>query len=152
MDAPKGALSNHMGAIREEWKYFPKPECARDRNNERIKMVKNIPFSGLKTFLKMLIEYRTFYHLYTTGYMEGVIYHFPNFIIQYFPKNAYWGNVIIQGNVPRVVRVHREFKYYLTHFKTRRFDPKFDVNKEIRDYEFCRSDYMLRCILWAPDF
>ena len=41
---------------------------------------------------------------------------------------------------------------YLTRFKTRRPDPEFDINKEIRDYEFCSSGYMTRCVLWAPDF
>ena len=54
MNAPKDALRKHMDAIREEWKCFPKPECDWDRNNERIKMIKNIPFPALKRFWKCL--------------------------------------------------------------------------------------------------
>ena len=101
------------------------------------------PFYGLEISLEMLMKFRTFYHLYTTGYQQGVIYHFPNCIIQFEPINAHCGKVKIKGIKWRVLRVREELVTFLRHFEKNRYGPKFKAQDEIRDYTTCEFFFEL---------
>ena len=110
-------------------------------------IIVNVPFVGIKYFMKQKRRTSSFFLLEIIADYPGIKYIFPDGTIGYQPKNPHWGEIKLVGKDLHVMLFYEEIRNFLKRFRKNRFDPKFVAHKELMDYCSCKAVYELYHLL-----
>ena len=120
---------------------FPKRGCHWVEKEKIVKIINDVPFAGLKTFIIQMRKMIFFQLLEIVHGKPGIRYLFPDFTIGYQPNNPHWGTVNLTGKNSSTMYYHGELSSFLRRFKKLKHDPKFVAEKGVTSYQSCKESF-----------